>query len=49
VRKEPGEVGFNSIAYEKGEGIALVSMNRPKSLNALCDELIGELGGPAFR
>ncbi len=34
---------FNSIVYEKGDGIALVTLNRPKSLNALCDELIGEL------
>ncbi len=35
---------FNTIVYEKGDGIALVTLNRPKSLNALCDELIGELG-----
>ena len=37
-------MGFNTIVYEKGDGIALVTLNRPKSLNALCDELIGELG-----
>ncbi len=37
-------MGFNTIVYEKSDGIALVTLNRPKSLNALCDELIGELG-----
>lgn len=35
---------FKTIVYEKSDGIALVTLNRPKSLNALCDELIGELG-----
>lgn len=37
-------MGFNTITYEKGDGIAVVTLNRPKSLNALCDELIAELG-----
>jgi len=42
--KGRGDMGFNTITYEKGDGIAVVTLNRPKSLNALCNELIGELG-----
>ncbi len=37
-------MAFNTIVYEKSDGIALVTLNRPKSMNALCNELIGELG-----
>lgn len=37
-------MGFNTIVFEKKDGIALVTLNRPKSLNALCEELIVELG-----
>lgn len=36
-------MAFNTITYEKSDGIAVVTLNRPKSLNALCDELIAEL------
>jgi enoyl-CoA hydratase len=39
-----GAMGFNTITYDKGDGIGVVTLNRPKSLNALCDELIAELG-----
>ena len=37
-------MGFNTIVYEKTDGIAIVTLNRPKSLNALCGELMDELG-----
>ena len=37
-------MGFNTIVCEKKAGFALVTLNRPKSLNALCEELIVELG-----
>jgi len=37
-------MGLNTILYEKHDGVAFVTLNRPKSLNALCEELIGELG-----
>ena len=29
----------------KAENVALIQLNRPKALNALCDELMLELGG----
>lgn len=37
-------MGFNTIIYEKHDGIAVLTLNRPKSLNALCQELVMELG-----
>ena len=37
-------MGFNTIIYEKKESVAHITLNRPKNLNALCDELLGELG-----
>ncbi len=38
-------MAYNTLLYEESDGIATVTINRPKSLNALNTELIGELGG----
>lgn len=38
-------MAYNTLLYEESGGIATVTINRPKSLNALNTELIGELGG----
>lgn len=34
---------FNTIIYEKAEGIGIIKLNRPKRLNALSNELLKEL------
>ncbi len=34
---------FKTLLYEKDAGIAIVTLNRPKTMNALNDELINEL------
>jgi len=39
----PAQVEYKNIKTEKKENVALVTLNRPKALNALCDELITEL------
>jgi len=36
-------VEYKNLKTEKKDNVALVTLNRPKSLNALCDELITEL------
>jgi len=41
---------YNNILVEKKEGgVGLITLNRPKALNALCDELITELNDAARR
>ena len=37
-------MGFNTINYEEEDGVGLIVMNRPKSMNAINDEFIMELG-----
>ena len=34
---------FNSIKYKLTEKVAVIELDRPQSLNALCDELISEI------
>ena len=34
---------FETILVEKRDRVGLVTLNRPKALNALCAQLIGEL------
>src|SRR5262245_20406480 len=36
-------MGFEHILYEVGEGIALVTLNRPEALNALSGTMLSEL------
>lgn len=35
---------FKNIIYTQEDGLGIITLNRPKALNALCDELTGELG-----
>lgn len=35
---------FENILYTQENGLGVITLNRPKALNALCDELTGELG-----
>lgn len=35
---------FKNLIYKQGAGLGIVELNRPKALNALCDDLTGELG-----
>jgi len=35
--------GFETILVERRGKVGLVTLNRPKALNALCDQLVGEL------
>jgi enoyl-CoA hydratase len=39
----PGNQSFETILIEKRERVGLVTLNRPKALNALCAQLIAEL------
>jgi enoyl-CoA hydratase len=36
--------GYEMIATERRGRVAVIRLNRPKALNALCDQLMGELG-----
>lgn len=35
---------FRNLIYTQEEGLGIIELNRPKAMNALCDELTGELG-----
>jgi enoyl-CoA hydratase len=37
-------VDFKNLIYTQEDGLGIITLNRPKALNALCDELTGELG-----
>ena len=37
---------FNTIFFETDGPVAIITLNRPKALNALSSELIGELDQP---
>jgi enoyl-CoA hydratase len=39
----PGNPGFETILVEKRDRVGLVTLNRPKALNALCAQLVAEL------
>ncbi len=34
---------YANILVDKKEGVGFITLNRPKALNALCDELINEV------
>jgi enoyl-CoA hydratase len=36
-------MNFNTITYEKGEGIGIIKLNRPQRMNALSNEFLKEL------
>ena len=35
---------FHHLLYEKNEGVSIITLNRPKMMNALSDEMMTELG-----
>jgi len=35
---------FKNLIYKQENGVGIIVLNRPKALNALCDDLTGELG-----
>jgi enoyl-CoA hydratase len=43
IKKGRKNMAYNTIIYEQDEAIAYVTLNRPKSMNSLNSELIGEL------
>lgn len=42
IRKRQ-KMNFNTITYEKGEGIGIIKLNRPQRMNALSNEFLREL------
>ena len=44
VKNEGISMNYNNIKYEETNKIATITLNRPKYLNALCDELMHEIG-----
>src|SRR4030095_11535112 len=42
-RQRPAAMTFETILVEKRDRVGLVTLNRPKALNALCAELVAEL------
>jgi len=38
-------MGYEQIIYEKEDGVAIITLNRPETLNALTDKMMREIGG----
>ena len=37
-------MSYEMINFEKKDGVGVITLNRPEALNALCDQLVAELG-----
>jgi len=37
-------MAYQDIVVDRKGRVGIITLNRPKSLNALCDSLVGELG-----